>query len=258
MTTTTGRLPRGSRPVASADSPHGARRGAPLRRLVAVLVALVVVALGTASLGPWEADISPVEPPSAQVTTPEPSPEPVVPTPEETPPSREAPADPNALLVGVLIVLGALALIAVARVLARLRGRWRAGDRSPADPTDAADPDTADAASALSVVELRDAVSEALDAIEDARSARDAVIAAWLVLERAAERRGVARDPAQSPSEFTRAVLAATAADAASADTLLRLYLRVRFGTAETTAADVATAQVALRRLTADLRGGAT
>lgn len=256
MTTTTGRLPRGSRPVASSGTSHGARRVAPLSRLVAVLVALVLVALGAASLGPWEPDVDPVEPPAAQVTTPEPTIEPLVPTPEETPVAPELPAEPNAFVVGVLIVLGALALVIVARVAARLRGRWSQGDRPPPDPTGAADPDAADTASALSVVELQDAVSEALDAIEAARSARDAVIAAWLVLERAAERRGVPRDPAQSPSEFTRAVLAATAADGASADTLLRLYLRVRFGSAETTAAEVATAQEALRRLTADLQGG--
>lgn len=255
--TTTGRLPRGSRPLASSGGTRAAGQGGPLLRLVAVLVTLALIALGAASLGPWETDVAPAEPPPAQVTTPEPTIEPLVPTADETPVTPELPADPNALIVGVLIVLGALALVALARVVARLRGRWSPGDPGRTeDPGGVLAPDMADAAPTLAVVELQDAVSEALAAIDEARSAHDAVIAAWLVLERAAERSGVVRDPAQSPSEFTRAVLAGTSADAASTDVLLRLYLRVRFGTTETTSDDVTTAREALRRLTADLRGG--
>ncbi|ALG06545.1 DUF4129 domain-containing protein [Kibdelosporangium phytohabitans] len=58
----------------------------------------------------------------------------------------------------------------------------------------------------------------------------DAVIAAWVQLERSAAETGVERQPHQTPTEFTAAVLAAQNADAEALATLRKLYHRARFG----------------------------
>lgn len=77
----------------------------------------------------------------------------------------------------------------------------------------------------------------------------DAVIAAWVHLEDAAGRSGVPRARSQTPTEFTVAVLDRTPVDPAATRTLLRLYLRARFGDEPMTAADVTTALGALATL---------
>lgn len=248
--TTTGRQPAGSRPV----RPSGLGVSVPLVRVLLVLALVSVAALGAASFGPWATDVAPVAPPGPEISTAEPVTRPPEPTDTQTPEVGLGPLDSNAWLVAVTVLLGALSLIALGRWLSRAARAWRESPRGPEpEPSPELLPEMADAAPALAVDELQDAVTQALEAIDAARDAHDAVIAAWLVLERAAERTGVPRDPAQSPSEFARAVLAATNAHAPSADALLRLYLRVRFGTAPTTAKDVSTARDALRRLTTDL-----
>ena len=90
----------------------------------------------------------------------------------------------------------------------------------------------------------------------------DAVLAAWVALERAARRSGVERDPASTPTEFTVDVLDRTSADRAATRTLLALYLRARFGSEAVTPDDVGTARTALATLRAGLatssRGPAT
>lgn len=57
----------------------------------------------------------------------------------------------------------------------------------------------------------------------------DAVLAAWVALEQAADRSGHPRRPADTPTEFTVEVLSATPADRAAVRTLLGLYHRARF-----------------------------
>jgi hypothetical protein len=84
----------------------------------------------------------------------------------------------------------------------------------------------------------------------------DAVQRAWLALERAAAECGTPRRPEQTPTEFTAAVLAANAVDAAAVDTLRGLYQRARFGrTDAVTAADADAAVAALDRIAATLAG---
>lgn len=85
----------------------------------------------------------------------------------------------------------------------------------------------------------------------------DAVVAAWVELERAAAGSGVRREPASTATEFTVAVLDATPADRDATRTLLGLYLRARFGTGTLTADDVRAARAALARLEAGLTQGA-
>ena len=111
------------------------------------------------------------------------------------------------------------------------------------------------------VPELRDAVERAHDDLRapDA-DPHDAVVAAWVALERAAERAGTRRDPAQTPTEFTTAVLASTRVDTDAVATLRGLYHRARFGETPLGAHDLEAARGALRRIAADLavRAGAT
>ncbi|CAM4004351.1 DUF4129 domain-containing protein [Kibdelosporangium persicum] len=58
----------------------------------------------------------------------------------------------------------------------------------------------------------------------------DAVIAAWVRLEESAAETGVERQPHQTPTEFTAAVLAGQNADEEALRTLRTLYHRARFG----------------------------
>ena len=84
---------------------------------------------------------------------------------------------------------------------------------------------------------------------------RDLVLRCWLALEEAALASGVPRRPADSPTEFTGAVLRSTRAERDSVDTLLRLYHRARFSEHEITDDDVRSARTAVIRLAATWRG---
>lgn len=80
--------------------------------------------------------------------------------------------------------------------------------------------------------ELRAAARAAGAALSHTRrgmSGAQAVIEAWLALETAAAGTGTARAPAQTPSEFTAALLRRHHADATATSTLLALYHRARF-----------------------------
>jgi hypothetical protein len=105
--------------------------------------------------------------------------------------------------------------------------------------------------------EVRQAVAEGVDAaltrLEASGPPRDAVVAAWLELEAAAGRSGVERDPAQTPTEFTATLLAATPAPAAAVEALRRRYHAARFSEHAVTGADVAAARDALARIGAAL-----
>lgn len=58
----------------------------------------------------------------------------------------------------------------------------------------------------------------------------DAVVAAWLVLEDAAAREGAGREPHQTATEFTAALLGRHTTDEPALDQLRALYQRARFG----------------------------
>ncbi|MDF9877991.1 DUF4129 domain-containing protein [Cellulosimicrobium cellulans] len=104
------------------------------------------------------------------------------------------------------------------------------------------------------VPELREAVDRAHDDLHVPDvDPHDAVVAAWVALERAAERAGTRRDPAQTPTEFTSAVLASTRVDADAVATLRGLYHRARFGETPLGVHDLEAARAALARIAADL-----
>ncbi len=81
----------------------------------------------------------------------------------------------------------------------------------------------------------------------------DAVIAAWVALEHEAALQGAERRAAQTSTEFTAELLAATPAPADAVATLRALYQRARFTRRPITAADVAAARTALGSIAAAL-----
>ncbi|GAA3459804.1 DUF4129 domain-containing protein [Saccharothrix longispora] len=152
----------------------------------------------------------------------------------------------------LLIVLVAVTLIVVVGLLLSLglhRRRRRAGRGGVVDAP-VLDPGHAEASAIL----LRRA-TEALADLRDNRGGPpgDAVVAAWLALERAAEDSGVPRKGHQTPTEFTGELLTRHRVDEDAAGTLRRVYQRARFGTAEVTEEDARTAASALERVVRDL-----
>jgi Domain of unknown function (DUF4129) len=159
-------------------------------------------------------------------------------------------------LAALLIVMTLMLLIGLASVLMSLRfGRLRR--RSKLWPIGAADP--TDEGTTIDVDLMRRATHGALDLLrERAGEPGDAVVLAWLALERAAAESGLARQPHQTPTEFTTAVLAGLNVDGGALDRLRVLYQRARFSTHPVTADDVQAAQEALHRVITGLGVGAT
>ncbi|MBP2320912.1 hypothetical protein JOF56_001297 [Kibdelosporangium banguiense] len=78
----------------------------------------------------------------------------------------------------------------------------------------------------------------------------DAVIAAWVRLEESAAETGTPREPHQTPTEFTAAVLAGHTMDAEALGELKNLYHRARFGEpGSVTQADARRARSALEKI---------
>lgn len=196
------------------------------------------------------------------------TPAPVGISPAAAPPSAATappPADPfdvSGVVQTILLVLAGLVALAVAAVLIRLlvaaiRDRRRRTGRKRLHGIDAgADPQVADAPTVLR------GIAAALVALDEHREPSDAVVQAWLGLQQAAEDAGFARSAAETPTEFTGRVLSRTGADRVALGTLLRLYLRARFGDGAITAEDATDARQALRaletsweRVTAEARG---
>jgi hypothetical protein len=97
--------------------------------------------------------------------------------------------------------------------------------------------------------DLRKAAEEAGDTLNRKDvPASDAIIQAWLMLERAAKDSGAPRGAAQTPSEFTAALLRQHRATPDAVQRLLTVYEFARFSThPDLTETDVATAREALR-----------
>jgi hypothetical protein len=198
-----------------------------LAAAVVVLLALAVLAAGTA--GP-----APRDPGRPVVLGPGPTP--------STSPSGDGTAqdavqaseDQLQLEVPVqdLVVVGVLVVGALVALLLRRR-RDRPGDVPLADvgPTLRAGPTASADARPLLDRALAAAEHELAPAVH--REPRDAVVACWLRLEEGAAAAGVRRLPAQTPTEFTTALLAGLLpgeAERAALGELRALYSRARFG----------------------------
>lgn len=190
---------------------------------VALVAALVLVVMGAATSGPWNIVTrswlagNGVGNPGLPVFTP--------PVPSYTP----LPLGPSHPLLAWLWVVPAVGVavgvgLLLWRLLRHLRGRFErtADDSREGDPV-AGDPVTEAAET------MARGLAEARAALESNAEPRDAIVACWLALERAAGRTGVERDRAQTPTEFTTVVLKRTRADVAATSDLLRLYLAARF-----------------------------
>lgn len=230
-------------PPAPTGHPVG-RPGPPV--LAATLVALVV--LGASLSGPWVVAGRTV---SWAVLFGAGGPEDVLP-PEQPSAPGVPPVDVDAgpwgtvLLVVVGVLLALLVLLALAVVLRRL---WQRLARRAASPDGAGGPTLAvDRLDDTEARALHAAVMAAEQRLDDDLAPGDAVVAAWVDLEHAAALT-VERDPAQTPTEFTLAVLGSTSADPAAARVLLDLYLSARFSAHPVTAQDVQRARASLRTL---------
>ena len=206
--------------VAHPDEERRLGRGAALVPAVLAVGALVVLAAATAS--------------SWGVTdrfgvfggVPEYQPREVPPLPSGTP-GTPAPLEDSgvgSLVVPVLWAALVLALLAV------LYWVWRVAPRPPAKQG-AATPTggLASGGAGPDAPAVRQGVREAQELLDTVADPTDAVLAAWVALEDAAARSGVPRRPADTPTELTSRVLAATEADEDAVTTLLALYHRARF-----------------------------
>ncbi|ONI86201.1 hypothetical protein ALI22I_26235 [Saccharothrix sp. ALI-22-I] len=156
-------------------------------------------------------------------------------------------------LLVFLLVLVAVAVIGVIALLVSISGlRRRRRRRGVGAAVDA--PDLPEGDAEPSEILVRRA-TQALQELRDYGNGPpgDAVIAAWLSLERAAEDSGVPRQGHQTPTEFTGDLLRRYRVDENAAGTLKRVYQRARFGTAEVTSADARTATEALEHIVRDL-----
>ena len=140
-------------------------------------------------------------------------------------------------LTWVAVVLGMIALAVVILLLLRLLRRLARQVGGPQVPRGLAA--ELDAPPEPDIPVLLRGVTAARELLTRYTEPSDAVVAAWLALEDAADRSGVHRRPSATPTEFTIAVLAATPAPPAATRELLDLYRTARFSTHPVTAADV-------------------
>jgi len=104
---------------------------------------------------------------------------------------------------------------------------------------------------------LAEAVDTGLSRI-DTGTATDAVIACWVALEEAAASAGVARDPSETPAEFTVRVLGVGGISEPELVRLGELYREARYSTHGSSEQARAEARAALLRLRDDLAAAQT
>lgn len=226
------------------EAPAPSRRGRIWPPLLVAGLFLVVVAAaawqGSPAFEPrfaWDAGEAPVEVPTSVVSpsgAPAPEPEPV--------PEIEIDPGPDptlgAITAFVAAILAMLVILALMRGLRSLRARARAT---------AADVDLHAAVAGspegqLDAPVVREGIEDALARLAAPGRARDAIVAAWVELERSAAAAGLVRGAAETQAEFAARVLARTGAgDATRA--LLRIYEGVRYGARAPRDDDVAAAR---------------
>lgn len=136
-------------------------------------------------------------------------------------------------------VVGVLLLVLLAAALWRV-WRWWRGRR-----TDRSLPDEEDVDAELL---LRATGSQARRRATEG-DPRNAIVACWVALEDAAERAGLARDPAETAGEFTARVLATWEVAPATVSNLADLYRTARFSRRPITETDRAAALDLLGRI---------
>lgn len=253
---TRSRAPRTSEPPTTPEqlpAATGARRVA--LAVAAATVLLLVVVAGAALSGDWSMD-----PGTAPTTIAETMPATIEPS--ETPPMVEmeegAPNEWGSRVVTIVLSVAGALLVAFLLYRAALWVRrtllpWLATRRERTVDTG---PQQVIELEVVPLTALAEAAAHAETLLRDGEQSTDAIIAAWLALEDAAVRSGATRAPAQTPTEFTVAVLSATPASPQAVTDLLGLYHLARFAHTDMTVTQVAAAGAALRRLTEDFTGG--
>lgn len=142
-----------------------------------------------------------------------------------------------------LSLLGLVLLVLVVWVMLRMRALARP---APVVAAEASEDE-------LTAAQARAALEEARTPLSAVVDVQDAVIAAWLVLERSLAESGVPRRPSATTLEFVVEVLAAFDLDRGALDRLSGLYRRALFDPEPLAEQDRADAMNALDRLTEDL-----
>ncbi|UFU03965.1 DUF4129 domain-containing protein [Ruania suaedae] len=219
-------------------------------RIVAVGVLLVAAVMAASVAGSWE--VTPRFDPGPAESASPPSPLPTADLPTTTASEPPVPAEGGTTLpdLGWLLWVGGgvLALVVLALLVRAVLWLRRPTPEGPDPAATLAGTGPAEAEPDIPVLH-RGARAAALH-LERIGPPRDAIVAAWLTLEEAAQASGVRRRPAQTPTEFTAAVLTRTGTDADGVTRLLRLYHGARFSTREPGAAEVAAAIEALEAIT--------
>jgi Domain of unknown function (DUF4129) len=210
-------------------------RAGPVLLAAGMSALLALAVLSAAVRGPWTTEERTFEWPFQPGAVPTL----VAPTDESQDPAGQADRTPPETvdLTWAAVILGMIAVTVVILLLLRLLRRLRrplAGAQSVRGlATDAQAPPEPD------IPVLLRGVSAAQELLTRYAEPSDAVVAAWLALEEAADRSGVHRRPSATPTEFTVAVLAATPAPPAATRELLGLYRTARFSTHPITATDL-------------------
>jgi hypothetical protein len=171
-------------------------------------------------------------------------------------PTSTAPRRPrvNVKSAAIPAWLWIIVIVLVALALSALFWRWWSGRRLPAAAglrgTSVQATHVLQSEPEPEPEKLLTGIELALHALDDERrEPADAVVRAWLGLQETAEESGIVRFASETPTEFTTRILSAAFADDRALRTLLRLYLRTRFGDHPVTADDVAEVRGALRQL---------
>ncbi|PZR51988.1 hypothetical protein DNL40_14330 [Xylanimonas oleitrophica] len=214
--------------------------------MVVVLLAAVVLAAATGTPWRWSLPVPDLVPGAPVSMPPAPTPAQELGPREEVAPTDVSPVTWLLTLVGVVVAL--LLVVVARRVIAALRAAGR--DVVPEADTLAPGSGTLGGGSTeVDLSALDDAVAAALARLDDVREPHDAVVAAWVELEHAAERHGWERVAAETATEFTGRLLAVSPAPPADVATLRRLYQQARFTSRPVTAQQVAAARTALERI---------
>jgi Domain of unknown function (DUF4129) len=155
----------------------------------------------------------------------------------------------------LLVILALAALLVILLLLVRKRRRLRALRGPVMDVTDS-DELLLEHDALPDLPTLKRGLGLASDVLETDRTPSDAIVQAWVGLQEAAEDSGVRRRQSETPTEFTARVFSSIPADRNAADTLLALYLRVRFGSAPANSRDLRSAKDAVGALQASWPDG--
>ncbi|HEX3617261.1 MAG TPA: DUF4129 domain-containing protein [Solirubrobacteraceae bacterium] len=235
----------------AGDLRSALRAGAGTSRTLPIAVLLVVVVIVAAGIGGtseftgarWFPDLhgSITAPRTGTILQP------------AAPPARRRPrVRHHSDAVPTWIVVTAVVLVGIA--FAALVLRWWWGRRLPAGPelsgaSVQATQETVAVEPEPEPEKLRTGIELALEALDQDREPADAVVRAWLGLQETAEESGIVRYASETPTEFTSRILGGAFTDDRAVRTLLRLYLRTRFGDHPVTSADVAEVRAALQQL---------